>query len=155
MTGHDAWSAETPLLNLVKLAVGIESPEHLARVQKRRLDEAREAGRTAGLYHVTRNTPRRSADLLAGGSIYWVIKGRLRVRQRLLDIVTDADPEGRRICRLVLAPRLVAVEPRRQRAFQGWRYLAHGDAPPDLAADAAGSALPGELATELRELGLL
>jgi hypothetical protein len=155
MTGHNASLADAPPLNLVKLAVGIESPEHLARVQKRRLDDARKAGRAAVLCHVTRNRPRRSADLLAGGSIYWVIKGRLRVRQRLLDIVTDTDPEGRRICRLVLAPRLVAVEPRRQRAFQGWRYLAHNDAPPDLAADAAGSALPGELATELRELGLL
>jgi hypothetical protein len=148
-------SADAAPLNLVKLAVGIGSPEHLAWVQKRRLIEACEAGRGGRLLHVTRNTPRRSAELLAGGSIYWVIKGRIRVRQRLLDIETDTDSEGRRLCRLVLDPLLVGVEARRCRAFQGWRYLAPDDSPPDHGDDDSGGTLPGALATELRELGLL
>ena len=146
-------AAATP--NLVKLAVGVGTPEHLACVQKRRLSEACEAGRGGKLFHITRNKPRRSAELLAGGSIYWVIKGRIRVRQRLLGIEVDTDPEGRRLCRLVLAPRLVEVEAWRCRAFQGWRYLAPDNTPRDLGADAAGGTLPGALATELRELGLL
>jgi len=139
-------------LNLIKLAVGIENPEHLARVQKRRLDEPERGGR---LYHVTRNTPRRSAELLNGGSIYWVIKGRIRVRQRLLDIETDDDREARRLCRLLLDPRLVPVEARPCRAFQGWRYLLSENVPPDIGTGRVELSLPGELAEELRALGLL
>ncbi len=155
MIEPDSSSVDAVTSNLVKLAVGIGSPEHLARVQKQRLGEDSEAGRGGKLVHITRNRPRRSAELLAGGSIYWVIKGRIRVRQRLLDIEIDTDPEGRGLCRLVLDPRLVGVEAWRCRAFQGWRYLAPDNTPRDLGADAAGGTLPGALATELRELGLL
>ena len=147
-------AADTPPLNLMKLAVGIESPEHLAEVQKRRLSGAR-AGGDGKLCHITRNTPRRSAELLSGGSIFWVIKGRIRVRQRLIDIETDSDREGRRQCRLVLDPRLVAVAAWRCRAFQGWRYLLPENTPPDSEIYPADAALPGALAEELRELGLL
>lgn len=139
-------------LNLIKLSVGIESPEHLERVQRRRLDDPARGGR---LFHVTRNTPRRAAELLDGGSIYWVIKGRIRVKQRLIGIETDTDGEARRICRLILDPRLVAVEARRCRAFQGWRYLTAENAPPDAIDSQTEAALPGALAEELRELGLL
>lgn len=147
----DSFAAAAPL-NLVKLAVGIEDPEHLARVQNRRLEESGQGGR---LFHVTRNAPRRSAELVSGGSIYWVIKGRIRVRQRLLGVETDTDREGRRFCRLVLDPQLVAVEARRCRAFQGWRYLLPENTPRDLGVDQVELALPGELAEELRDLGLL
>lgn len=148
---RSAFVAAGPL-NLVKLAVGVESPEHLALLQKRRLEDPERGGR---LFHVTRNTPRRSAELLKGGSIYWVIKTRMRLRQRLLAVETDADGEGRRFCRLVLDPRLVAVEAWRCRAFQGWRYLLPESAPPDLGTDRAETELPSALAEELRELGLL
>ena len=155
MTAISGPSEEVAPLNLVKLAVGIADPEHLARVQKHRLGEGRKSGHGGKLCHITRNTPRRSVELLAGGSIYWVIKGRIRVRQRLVDIETDTDSEGRRLCRLVLEPRLLAVEAWRWRAFQGWRYLAPDNTPPDLGIDTARGTLPGALATELRDLGLL
>jgi len=155
MSGPNGPPADSTPLNMIKLAVGIGSPEHLARVQQRRLSEAREAGGSGKLCHITRNRPRRSAELLAGGSIYWVIKGRIRARQRLLDVETDTDTDGRTLCRLVLDTRLVAVEAWRCRAFQGWRYLALDDSPPDLGMETAGGTLPGALATELRELGLL
>jgi len=148
---RSAFAAAAPL-NLVKLAVGIDSPEHLARVQKRRLEDPERGCR---LFHVTRNTPRRSAELLKGGSIYWVIKGRMRVRQRLLGIETETDREGRRLCRLLLDPWLVAVEAWRCRAFQGRRYLLPENVPPDRGIDRVETALPGALAEELRELGLL
>lgn len=148
---RSAFAAAAPL-NLIKLAVGIESPEHLALVQKRRLEDPERGGR---LFHTTRNTPRRAAELLRGGSIYWVIKARMRVRQGLLAVETDADGEGRRFCRLVLDPRLVAVEAWRCRAFQGWRYLLPENSPPDLGIDQVETALPGALAEELRDLGLL
>jgi hypothetical protein len=142
-------------LNLIKLCVGIADPGHLARVQKQRLREAAAAGRPRRLAHITRNTPRRTAALLDGGSLYWVIKGRIMVRQRLLGIETGQDEEGRKTCRLLLDETHIMTEPRRHRAFQGWRYLAADEAPPDLPADDGARNLPPELASELRDLGLI
>lgn len=141
-------------LNLVKMAVGIDDVDHLARVQQRRRVEAARAGREDRLWHVTRNTPRRASELLDGGSIYWVVRGRIRVRQRLLAIETDIDDEGRNFCRLVLDPVLIETEPRPHRAFQGWRYLPDAESPADRGPDAGGE-LPTGLAEELRDLGLL
>lgn len=142
-------------LHLIKLAVGIDSVGHLAAVQARRLADAAKSGGEPKLFHVTRNVPRRSAELLDGGSIYWVIKGKIRVRQLLQAIESDSDEEGRRYCRLVLDPELVETEPRPHRAIQGWRYLTADSTPGDLAVTDDAAALPPEMAAELRELGLL
>lgn len=141
-------------LHLLKLAVGIEDVEHLAAVQALRLQEAREGGGPAVLRHLTRNTPRQAAELLDGGSMYWVIKGFVRVRQRLVGVRPVNDGDGPR-CALVLDPRLVPTNLRPHRAFQGWRYLRLADAPADAAARQAATDMPEHMATELRELGLL
>lgn len=143
-------------LHLVKLAVGIEDIEHLAEVQKRRLRDARKRnGRKASLWHRTRHVPRRVEELLDGGSMYWVVKGRIAVRQRLCGFELATDEEGRRCCLILLEPELVLTAGRRHRAFQGWRYLPAADAPPDLPPRRGEDDLPPELAAELRELGLL
>jgi hypothetical protein len=139
-------------LHLMKLCVGIDSIERLAEFQARRLEET---GRNA---HVTRQTPRRAPEILDGGSLYWVIGGLIRVRQRILAIEPFTGEDGTRRCRIELDPRLVPVTPRRQRAFQGWRYLRAEDAPPDLSPEmqdpAAGEPPPG-MREALRELCLL
>lgn len=142
-------------LHLIKLAVGIDDIGHLAAVQERRIAESLAVGPVSRLFHVTRNVPRRSAELLDGGSIYWVIKGRIRVRQRLLDIEDDVDDEGRRFCRLMLNPERVETRPWPHRAIQGWRYLPAESAPPDLTLLGGEGRLPPEMADELRDLGLL
>ena len=143
-------------LHLMKLAVGVESVGQLATWQHRRLVEMRRKQKDAKLFHVTRNRPQRAAELTDGGSIYWVVKRRILVRQRLLDFEPTINSEGRKACRLVLDPALVRTVPRRQRAFQGWRYLADADAPPDLAvANGLHEDLPADLAEELRDLGIL
>lgn len=136
-------------LHLIKLSVGIESVDHLAAVQARRRAD------NGQLWHQTRQTPTRAAELLDGGSIYWVIKGVLQVRQRLVGLETIRDAEGVRRCRIMLDPMLTPTEHRRRRAFQGWRYLAAADAPPD--ADAGGDTgdMPPDMVNELRSLGLL
>ena len=137
-------------LHLIKLSVGSEDVEGLHRWQMQRLK------RTGRLFHQTRMMPRRRDELLAGGSIYWVIRGYVRARQRLTGIEAAVDEAGKRCTLLLLAPTLVRTIPRAHRAFQGWRYLMPEDAPPDLADAAAGVAeMPPELAAELRELGLL
>ncbi len=141
-------------LHIIKLAVGIEDVEHLATVQALRLKQARDDGRPAILRHVTRNTPRRAEEVLDGGSMYWVIKGFVRARQRLVGFEAMTDGEQPR-CGLVLDPKLVATVLRAHRPFQGWRYLRPEDATPDAVDRAQEIAMPEDMALELRELGLL
>jgi hypothetical protein len=143
-------------LNLIKLCVGCESIDDLAQWQTQRLADYRRRGEPAELKHTTRMMPRRRDELLAGGSLYWVIKGFVQVRQRLTDIRPFTDAEGIRRCHLVLDSELVAVAPRPFRAFQGWRYYPAKDAPVDLRAAAKGADdMPAELRRQLAELGLL
>jgi hypothetical protein len=140
-------------LHLIKLCVGCDSIEDLAEWIDYRLAEARKAGRPPEHYHVTRMMPKRVTELLDGGSLYWVIKGSVQVRQRLLDIRRFVDDEGIGRCRLVLEPKLVPTEWQPKRPFQGWRYLESKEAPADLKAG-RGDDLPQELRVELAELGL-
>jgi hypothetical protein len=97
--------------------------------------------------------PKRCDEVLDGGSLYWVIKGFVAVRQRLIDIRPFVDKEGVPRCHLVYDKDIVMVSPRPRRAFQGWRYLEAKDAPPDVGKISAG--LPDKLQRELAELGLL
>ena len=137
-------------LNLIKLCVGVEDVAQLERHQARRL------ARGERLFHRTRMMPRRAGELLDGGSLYWVIRGRVRVRQRLLAIERIYDETGRSFALLVLAPELVRTLPRPHRAFQGWRYLPVADAPADLGwAPADSPDMPQDMVTALRSLGLL
>ena len=142
-------------IHLIKLAVGVESIAHLAEIQATRLEQARNRGEEPTLRHITRNTPRRTDELLAGGSLYWVVKGSVRVRQRLLDIARGASASGRPSCALELDPQLVPVEIRGHRPFQGWRYLGTENAPPDTHRLPEGAEGMPPVAAELRALGLL
>ena len=134
-------------VHLKKLSVGTGSLDELRQWQILR---RKQAGR---VMHVTRNHPRRADELVDGGSIYWIIKGVMTARQRILDIVDVVRADGRPACGLVLADDLVSVVPRRMRVFQGWRYLEVADAPADLGS-ADSLELPSELVAELRQLGI-
>jgi hypothetical protein len=136
-------------VHLIKLCVGIDDVAHLRAVQAARLK------RHGEVVHVTRQHPKRTAELSAGGSLYWVIRGAVRARQRILDLRTVDDEEGRKKCAIVLDPDLVETEALPFRAFQGWRYLDAERAPPDTRDGAGDDALPAGLAAELRGLGLL
>lgn len=142
-------------IHLIKLCVGCESPEELETWISHRLEERRQRGEAVEQYHVTRMIPRRSEDLLDGGSLYWVIKGMVQCRQRLIDIRPFVDSEGVSRCRLVLEPVVVRTEWQPRRPFQGWRYLNPEDAPADLPSSPENSELPDDLRRELTELGLL
>lgn len=143
-------------VHLIKLAVGIESLSHLSERQTHRLAAAAVAGDTTVLRHLTRSTPRRSDEVLDGGSIYWVIKGAVRARQRIVDIDTAVNHKGLPRCALIFGPELVPVRARPQRAFQGWRYLEPVDAPEDaIGGPDQSEDMPVEMAEELRALGLL
>ncbi len=143
-------------LNLLKLCVGAESVEDLEEWIKERLRAQKAAGKQPQQYHTTRMIPKRVDALLDGGSLYWVIKGNVQCRQRLLDIRPFTDADGVSRCNLVLEPKVVMTRFQPRRAFQGWRYLEAKDAPADLRGGKKSlAALPGELRQELAALGLL
>jgi hypothetical protein len=140
-------------LHLIKLAVGIHDLDHLAEVQSGRA--FRREGRLV-VPGYTKRAPTRTPELLDGGSIYWVVKGSVRARQLLLGFDAVSDEGGDAWCRLILDPALVPTMPVQKKPFQGWRYLAEGDAPRDLGGGGGGEGdeLPPHLLAELRELGL-
>ena len=144
-------------LHLIKLCVGATSIEDLAIWQAGRLAEARKKKRDAVLFHTTFQFPKRQSELLAGGSLYWVIKGVIQVRQRLTGFSEGQKADGSPCCLLLLDPELVAVRPVPRRAFQGWRYLAAADAPADLTGQQDGemAGMPEAMRRQLAELGLI
>jgi hypothetical protein len=142
-------------VHIIKLSVGTTDIEDLAGFQRERLRQSTRNGGTPRLWHRTRHRPRRTEELLAGGSIYWVIGGRIRARQKLVGFESDRDDEGQKICRFMLDAALVPTDPWPHRAFQGWRYLDPKDAPPDRPTGEADAAMPEAMIAELRELGLL
>jgi hypothetical protein len=100
----------------------------------------------------TRQTPKRAAELIDGGSLYRVYKGFVLSRQRILAVNTVGEGVQTR-CEVTLEEDVVLTAPTPRRAFQGWRYLLPHEAPPDLGSADAGEPMPAELAKQLRELG--
>ncbi len=140
------------LTHLLKLSVGTESVEGLERWQA----SARAKGPDGLPRHVTRMWPRREKEILAGGSIYWVIKGVTLCRQRILRLDEVIGSDGIRRCAIVLDPKLIRVAASPRRPFQGWRYLEPADAPPDLRGRKSNEAeLPPQLSAALAEIGVL
>lgn len=143
-------------LHLLKLCVGAESLDDLKEWVAERALLAIAAGLEPHSVHTTRMVPKKTEELLNGGSLYWVIKGQVQARQKLLDIKTFTDADGIGRCQLILAPEVVETQFQPRRPFQGWRYLTTEDAPKDLSAMGSGlSEMPADLKRELAELGLL
>ncbi len=133
-------------LHLIKLCVGADTPEDLRRWRARRAAEGHRP-----IVH-TRQTPKRAAEIVDGGSLFWVFKGQVLIRQPVLAIETIGEGKTRR-CEILLGEEMIRTAPQPRRAFQGWRYLAPKDAPPDLPGGEAEGTMPQALARELRELG--
>jgi hypothetical protein len=154
------------VLHLIKLCVGCDSVRDLEdwikdKLKARKNGTSKNGASKAGARkrrrnHTTRMMPKRAAEIIGGGSLYWVIRGQIMCRERILDIRPFIDREGIGRCHIVLDCKPVLVEPRPCRAFQGWRYLPAKDAPRDLDRAAPGARdMPEALRRELRDLGLL
>ena len=141
-------------LHLIKLCVGVDTVQELEGWIAKKLRAQKK--RKAEHIHTTRMVPKRADELTAGGSLYWVIRGTIMCRERIVAVRPFIDRDGIGRCLLVLDGKVVLVQPRPFRAFQGWRYLDAKDAPRDLERAAPGAArMPENLRRELRELGLL
>ena len=133
-------------LNLVKLCVGCDTVEELLDWWKA------EIGEDQPWKMRTRQTPKRAAELVDGGSLYRVYKGFILSRQAIWVVETvGAGPAAR--CEVTLDPDVILTVPTPRRAFQGWRYLEGKDAPADLGPVGGELQAPAELARKLRELG--
>ncbi|TCD13228.1 DUF1489 family protein [Oricola cellulosilytica] len=143
-------------LHLIKLCVGADSVEDLRGWIDFRLGQQRGAGREPRQVHTTRMTPKRAGEIVGTGSLYWVIKGRVQCRQRILDLEPFTDGEGISRCNIVLEPKLVLTRSQPKRPFQGWRYFKEEDVPADLKSGEEGLAvLPAGMRNELADLGLI
>jgi hypothetical protein len=129
-------------LHMIKLCVGCDTVEELLEWR---------AAQSGPWILRTRQTPKRAAEMVEGGSLYRVYKGVILSRQRFLEIRTVGEGVNTR-CEALLDEDVVRVAPTPRRAFQGWRYLDPKDAPPDLAFSSDGE-VPTELARQLREAG--
>ena len=145
-------------IHIIKLCVGAESIEDLAEHQIGQLKRGQKAKSKLNPLQAkhpvcgTRMWPKRIEDVIAGGSLYWVIKGVISVRQRIVAIDEVRDNHGLR-CGLYLDAHLQRTAPQPRRAFQGWRYLETKDAPADLTKAQGGLELPEHLRRQLVELG--
>lgn len=137
-----------PQLHLMKLCVGCDGPDELMQWQRRFGD--------GHAVHVTRMWPKREDELLAGGSIFWVFKGVMLARQRIVRLDEHRQDDGIRRCALILDRAMIAVTAVPRRPFQGWRYLDAADAPADMPRGREGdAALPPQMAAALAEMGLV
>ncbi len=142
------------VLHLIKLAVGVDNLAHIKVLQAARRKQRRQKPNSPHWVY-TRNTPRRGEEVLAGGSLYWVIRGVIRCRQVLVGFEEDFDKEeAHKYCRIQVKRTIIPTAPKTCRAFQGWRYLAPENAPPDLSSGDSADMHP-EMAAELKRLGLL
>ncbi|MEZ0224989.1 MAG: DUF1489 family protein [Alphaproteobacteria bacterium] len=142
-------------LHLIKLSVGSESLADLGAWQKQRLKDMKAKGKRPELIHITRQMPKHADELLDGGSIYWVVKGWIVARQRLIEL-RPMKRDGVPHCGIIYDKKVIPVQWRQRRAFQGWRYLTAKDAPPDRkGAQSGDDELPEALRRELAALGLL
>lgn len=141
-------------VHIIKLSVGSENLADLAAWQKSRLKMQKAKGKkNPELVHVTRQMPKRAAEVLDGGSIYWVVKGWIVARQKIIAL-RPMKKDGVPHCGIVYDKNLIPVQWRQRRAFQGWRYLDPKDAPPDAADGSGAGNLPDRLRQELAALGL-
>lgn len=142
-------------VHMIKLCVGVDTVEELSAWQARRSAERAARGLDPRPWHVTRMWPKRAEELAAGGSLYWVIRGEIAVRQKIASFERRTGEDGIDRCAIMLDSELVRVNPRPRRPFQGWRYLKPEDAPADLTEEGAEeAALPQDLRAALSIFGV-
>ena len=140
-------------MNLQKLSVGSVSIESLQKWQNTMVARRKAAGLKPCHEHVTRMFPKQKDALLDGGSIYWVIKGQILCRNKIIGLEETRNGQGLKACSILMDPQLIPVQPAPRRAFQGWRYLKPEDAPKDLVGVGEAEDLPRELMVKLVNIG--
>ena len=148
--------SEAPV-NIVKLAVGVQSVEELILIQKRFLNQPG-GQKSKGFYHSTKLMPKKHEAIVESGSLYWVIKGVICARQKIVEIIKQEDLDGVKRCRIYLDNPIIKTTPIRKRPFQGWRYLKKNRTPPDIVDPVTATFdddIPLDVQQQLLEVGLI
>ena len=151
------YTMSEPTVNIVKLAVGIQSVEELALIQRRFLNQAVNQENNY-FYHSTKLMPKKHEAIVKSGSLYWVIKGVICARQKIVAITKQVDSDGIKRCKIFLNDTIVKTTPIRKRPFQGWRYLKKNKTPADIVDPVTGTFdddIPLDVQQQLLEVGLL
>ncbi len=145
-------------LHLLRTGVGIDSVRHIRERQRHYAIFLNDnSDERVGFIH-TRFQPKKSNDILkTNGSVYWIIKGYIQCRQRIVGFEEDTEDDGKKFCRILLDPEVIRTESRRHRHIQGWRYLKENDAPKDMdtGIDDGIEDMPEHMIKELQKLGLI
>ena len=141
-------------VNVLRTGVGVESVQHLYEIQQTHRESVYASG--SGAFITTRGTPTRANEILNGGSLYWIIKQQISVRQKIENIETLKDESGKKFCLITMHPDIILTVPAPHRHIQGWRYLPHEKAPKDFKifnpdADVSPADIDPQLSKELRE----
>lgn len=143
-------------INMIKTAAGLQEIDQL--VHRQSGGKMNFKGQKA-TYAYTRYAPKQAEEIIAsGGSIYWIMKSRIQVRQLILGFDMVEETDGTSWCKIVVEPQLYRTIAQPHRPIQGWRYLAEKDTPKDRGLYIPGSQddePPEAMAAELRRLGLL
>ena len=140
-------------MHLQKLSVGSTGIDSLQEWQNTMVARRKARGLLPCHEHVTRMFPKQKEALLDGGSIYWVIKGVIQCRNKIIGLEETRNDRGLKACSILMDPQLIPVQPQPRRAFQGWRYMKPEDAPPDLTAIEGAESLPPHMRNKLVEIG--
>jgi len=140
-------------MHLQKLSVGSTGIDSLQDWQNTMVARRKARGLLPCHEHVTRMFPKQKEALLDGGSIYWVIKGVIQCRNKIIGLEETLNDRGLKACAILMDPKLIPVQPQPRRAFQGWRYMKPEDAPPDLTTIEGAESLPPNLRNKLVEIG--
>ena len=137
------------MIHLKKLSVGTQSLIDLISKQNTKSNRGIEN------IHITRNFPKRSDELINGGSIFWVIKSKIQARQKIIDIREVNRIDGTKACGIFLENKIYRVWPQKVKIFQGWRYLKQSDIPEDIPEEIEFDDLENSIYNELKKVGLL
>lgn len=143
-------------LHLLKTAAGLQEIDQLIA---RQAGNKMRHGSVQATFAYTRFMPKRGEEILeSGGSIFWILKNRIQVRQTILGFLMVEEAGSHDWCKIVVDPQLYLTIAKPKRAIQGWRYFEAKDAPKDRGPYFAGlsdNEPPPEMAEELRRLGLV
>ena len=142
-------------VHIIKLVVGVSDLDEFLEVQKASIVDFEGAPANAVQ---TRYKPKRDQEVLAGGSLYRVIKNKIVCRQRVIGFDTYESADKGTQTLIMVDPEVIQTYSTPRRPFQGWRYLEASAAPKDRGiylGDNKRDEIPEDLEESLRDAGLL
>ena len=138
-------------INLIKINVGSSNVDDIKNWQLAN----REKWADKKPRHITRMWPKRQQEILNGGSIFWVVKGYIIARQKIIGMEEFYRNKTIRCCALIFDNTIFETEIVRKRPFQGWRYLEKEQSPADLALENHNNdSIPSQLLAKLSDIGV-